>query len=68
MIIVTIAETDFDGSATEAAVIVRVTADSLGATVSSPFELIFVLDESAPETVHLTAVLGLFVPVIEALN
>ena len=59
---------DFDGSATEVAVTIRLVADSLGATVSNPLELIDVLDEKAPVTVHLTFLLGLFVPAIAALN
>jgi hypothetical protein len=62
------------GSITEVAVTKRFDKVSLGATVSKPFALIWVPCVTAPvpptaePTLHVTAELGLFVPVTDALN
>jgi hypothetical protein len=66
--------TDLEGSITEVAITNKVVKVSPGATVSTPFALMLVPCVTAPVpttfelTRHVTAELGLFVPVTEALN
>jgi len=65
---------DFVGSNTDVAITNKVLNVSLPATESTPLELIDVPGVTAPVpaafelTLHVTALLGLFVPVIAALN
>ena len=68
LIIITTAEPDLEGSTVEIAVTTRDVADSLGATKSSPPELIEVLDEKKPDTLQLTVAAGLLLPKTEAEN
>ena len=72
MVTVTIAKSVFAGSAADVAKTKRFGDHSFGATVSKPLALITVLGATAPVpaefelTLHVTAVLGLLIPVTVA--